>query len=47
MVIVVPNSNLPPRTHKVGWRLPCAIKCVLGGNTSKVVKGVLVIDSMG
>ena len=33
MVTVVPSSNLPPRTHKAGWRLSRVIKCVLGGNT--------------
>ena len=32
MVTMVPSSNLPPRTHKAGWRLPRVIKCVLGGN---------------
>ena len=36
MVTVVPSSNLPPRTHKAGWRLPRVIKCVLGGNRVKV-----------
>ena len=33
MVTVVSSSNLPPRTHKAGWRLSHVIKCVvLGGN---------------
>ena len=32
MVTVVPSSNLLPRTHKAGWRLPRVIKCVLGDN---------------
>ena len=27
-----PSSNLPPRTHKAGWRLSRIIKCVLGDN---------------
>ena len=38
MVTVVPNSNLPPRTHKAGWRLPRVIKCVLGGNSVVEIK---------
>ena len=39
MVTVVPSFNLPPRTHKAGWRLPRVIKCVLGGNIFGVVVG--------
>ena len=41
MVTVVSSSNLPPRTHKAGWRLSRIIKCVLGGNKVNPIKELI------